>query len=162
MTGRKRRSRLALAASAVAFALMLAPLAAADAVYHTEHLALIPVGGSPLRSGFVQNIKANGPEVYAHELFVLNGAAPMTTYTVTRNFFVFDAGCAGTGFVDRSPVGTIVTNSVGNGRDDLVVRPEAIPDFLVDPDNPHGVFWTIADEAGTIRYTTACTVVTLD
>ncbi len=65
----------------------LAPLAAADAVYHTEHLPLKPVGGAPLRSGFVQNIKAEGPNVYAHELFQVNGAVPSTTYIVTRRFF---------------------------------------------------------------------------
>ena len=151
---------LVLAVTAIAAA--LAPLAAADAVYHTEHLTLNPVGGASLRSGFVQNIKSEGPEVYAHELFVLNGAAPSTTYTVTRNFFVFDPSCSGTGFVDRSPVGTIVTNTAGNGRDDLVVRPAAIPDFLVDPERPHGVLWRIADAAGIARYETACTAVTLD
>ena len=161
MNARGRQRALAVAVAAVAFT-ALAPLAAADAVYHTDHLNLDRVGGAPLRSGFVQNIKAEGPEVYAHELFVLNGAAPSTTYTVTRNFFVFDPSCSGTGFVDRISVGTIVTNAVGNGRDALIVRPEAIPDFLVDPDRAHGVFWTIADAAGTDRYQTACTAVTLD
>jgi hypothetical protein len=42
-------------------------------------MALVPVAGAPLRSGFVQNIKAEGPHVYAHEIFVLNGAAPGAT-----------------------------------------------------------------------------------
>ncbi len=64
-----------VAAAAVPVA-ALAPLAAADAVYHSEHLDLAPVGSAPLRSGFVQNIKAEGPNVYAHEVFVLNGAVP--------------------------------------------------------------------------------------
>ena len=64
-----------------------APFAAADRVYHSEHLRFEPVGGAPLRSGFVENIKAKGPRVYAHEIFVLNGARPLATYTVTRNFF---------------------------------------------------------------------------
>ncbi|HXF97189.1 MAG TPA: hypothetical protein VNJ46_01095 [Gaiellaceae bacterium] len=41
----------------------LAPFAAADAVYHTEHLPLAPVASAPLRSGFVQNIKAEGGQV---------------------------------------------------------------------------------------------------
>ena len=137
----------------------LAPLAAADAVYHTEHLPLTPVGDAPLRKGFVQNIKANGPTVYAHELFVLNGAAPNTTYIVTRRFFVFDPDCSG-GF-GADPVGTIRTNGAGNGQDDLVVRPEDIPDFLVSED-PHGVLWTVADASGVIRYETDCTQVILD
>jgi len=58
------------------------PLATADRVYHSEHLSLAPLGRAPLRSGFVENIKANGPTVYAHEIFVLNGACPRSTYTV--------------------------------------------------------------------------------
>ena len=156
-TARQPRRRLALAAATVAFA-TLAPLAAADAVYHTEHLALTPVGGAPLRSGFVQDIKAEGPEVYAHELFVLNGAAPSTTYTVTRHFYVFDPGCDGS-FFFSDPVGTVKTNGAGNGRDDLVVRPEAIPPGL---DGDHGVRWTFADGSGLVRYETDCTTVTLD
>ncbi len=153
-----RRRTLALAASVVA-CMALAPLAAADRVYHTEHLALNPVGGAPLRSGFVQNIKAEGPQIYARELFVLNGAAPNTTYTVTRQFFVFDPGCDGGGFVFSSPVGTITTNPAGNGRADVVVRPEEVPGFLA---GDHGVLWTVADSSGAVRYQTDCTTVTID
>jgi hypothetical protein len=156
MTARRPQRRLALAASSIAFAI-LAPLAAADAVYHTEHLALTPAGDSPLRSGFVQNIKSEGPEVYAHELFVLNGAAPSTAYTVTRHLFLFDPGCSGGGFVFNSPVGILTTNGAGNGSGDAFVRPEEVPEVL---EGDHGVFWTI--ESGTGRYQTACTTVTLD
>ena len=50
-------------------AALLPPAAAADSVYHSEHLRLTPVAGAPLRSGFVENIKAEGPRVYAHEIF---------------------------------------------------------------------------------------------
>ena len=66
------------------------PAAAADSVYHTEKLPLAAVGGAPLRSGFVLNIKANGPTIYAHEIYVLDGAAPGETYTVTNNFYDAD------------------------------------------------------------------------
>ena len=62
---------------------VLAPPAAADRVYHSEHLQLAPVGGAPLRSGFVENTKAEGPKIYAHEIFVLNGAVPNARYVVT-------------------------------------------------------------------------------
>jgi hypothetical protein len=151
-------SLLVLAVTA-AFAGALAPLAAADAVYHTQHLALNPVGGAPLHRGFVQNAKAEGPRVYAHELFTLNGAAPNTTYTVTRNFFVLDPGCDDGGFVFSSPVGSITTNPAGNGSNRVVVRPEEIPASLV---GAHGVLWTVTEGSGAIRYQTACTTVTLD
>jgi hypothetical protein len=164
MKTRRRGSLVALAGTAVVVA-TLAPFAAADAVYHTEHLSLTPVGGAPLQSGFVQNIKANGPQVYARERFVLIGAMPGTTYTVTRNFFVFDPpgpdpsanpGCGGTAD-DMSPVGTITTNSAGNGTDSILVRPEAVS--LV---GDHGVRWTVTDASGSLRYETVCTKVSLD
>jgi hypothetical protein len=157
----KTRLHVSLGALAGAAAVMasLAPLAAADAVYHTEHLSLTPIDGAPLRSGFVQNIKAEGPQVYAHERFVLNGAMPGTTYSVTRNLYVFDPGCGGGGFVFSSPVGTIATNAAGDGTDDVVVRPEEIPGFLV---GDHGVLWTVTDASGSLRYQTVCTTVTLD
>jgi hypothetical protein len=135
----------------------LAPLAAADAVYHTEHLALTPVGGAPLRSGFVQNIKAQGPNVYAHELFVLNGAAPNTTYTVTRRFFFLAPECDGT-LVFPSDLTTLETNRAGNAKDDIFVTPEEAAGLA----GVHGVLWTVRDGSGAVRYQTGCTAVTLD
>jgi hypothetical protein len=74
--------RLLLVAAALSV-LLLPGTAAGDAVYHSHHVALHPVGGAPLRSGFVENIHPNGPQVYAHEVYVLNGAQPDTT---TRSF----------------------------------------------------------------------------
>jgi hypothetical protein len=135
---------LAVTAAIVA---AVAPHAAADAVYHTEHLALTPVGGAPLRSGFVQNIKAEGPRVYAHELFVLNGAAPNTTYTVTRRFFFQAPKCDGT-LVFPSDLTTLETNKAGNAKDDLFVTPEEAAGLA----GVHGVLWTVRDGSGRIRY----------
>jgi hypothetical protein len=155
------RSRLKqllwLTASAAAFA-ALAPLpAAADRVYHSEHLKLAAVGGAPLRSGFVQNIKAEGPRIYAHEIFVLNGARRRTTYTVTRDFFFQDPECAGD-LVFHERVATLRTNASGNARGDVVVKPASVAGF----EGVHGVTWTLRDAAGVIAYRTSCTAVTLD
>jgi hypothetical protein len=88
---------------------------------------------------------------------VLNGAAPDTTYTVTRNFFFLDPGCDGGS--SSSPAGTITTNAAGNGRDDVVVPPEGVAGLFV---GDHGVIWTVTDASGTLRYQTSCTTVTLD
>src|SRR4029453_3553390 len=44
-----------------------------DSNYPPAHIALAPVGSAPLTSGFVENIHANGPNVYAHEIYQLNG-----------------------------------------------------------------------------------------
>jgi hypothetical protein len=122
MRRRFGRNTLAAAASIAALA-ALPPVAAGDAVYHTQHMKLEPVGDAPLRSGFVQNIKANGPIIYAHEIYVLNGAAPRATYTVTNHFFVGDSHCADP--MKESPFDTAVltTNRSGNARADPSSRP---------------------------------------
>jgi hypothetical protein len=138
-------------------AAVLAPPAAADRVYHSEHLKLTPVGGAPLRSGFVQNIKAEGPQIYAHEIFVLNGATPRVSYTVTRDFFFRDPECDGD-LVFHEEVATLETNARGNAREDVVVTPEQVAGF----EGVHGVRWTVRDAAETIVYRTGCTAVTLD
>jgi hypothetical protein len=145
-----------LIVSTAVLAALLPPVAAADRVYHSEHLRLAPVGGAPLRSGFVENIKAEGPRIYAHEIFVLNGARSRTTYTVTRNFFFLDPECDGQ-LVFDSDVAILRTNASGNARGDVVVRPADVAGF----EGVHGVMWTVQD-GDTVVYQTSCTVVTLD
>jgi hypothetical protein len=104
-----------LTALAGAVVALVPSFAAADRVYHSEHLRFEPVGGAPLRSGFVENIKAEGPRVYAHEIFVLNGTRPRATYTVTRNFFFLDPYCDGAVVFDEQ-VAALRTNAAGNAR----------------------------------------------
>jgi hypothetical protein len=144
-----------LIGSAAAVAALLPPAAAADSVYHSEHLRLTPVAGAPLRSGFVENIKAEGPRIYAHEIFVLNGASPRTTYTVTRNFFLGET-CSGPVF--PGDVATFRTNGSGNARDDVFVAPADVVGF----EGKHGVMWTVRRNPGAVEYATRCTTVTID
>jgi hypothetical protein len=154
---KKRGTRLA-SASALAAAALASP-AAADMVYHSEHLTLTPVGSAPLRSGFVENIKAEGPQVYAHEIFILNGAPPRQDYTVSRNLFPFDPDCGGENGVFTSEVAKLRTNPAGNARGDTKVTPEEVAGF----EGVHGVRWTVVRNAtGAVVYRTACTAVTLD
>lgn len=148
---------LELTAVTGAVAALVPSFAAADSVYHSEHLRFEPVGGAPLRSGFVENIKAEGPRIYAHEIFVLNGARPRATYTVTRNFFFQDPDCDGAVVFDED-VATLRTNAAGNVRGDIVVRPEQVAGFA----GLHGVRWTVRDARDTVVYRTVCTAVTLD
>ena len=137
--------------------------AGADAVYHTEHLALTPVGGAPLRSGFVQNIQAEGPTIYAHEIYVLNGALPKNTYTVVWNGYLGDPsdGYPGdprcTGDPSPFPTATLNTNASGNARADVKYVPEDVEGLP----SPIGVIWTFFDSAGELAYTTTCTSVSL-
>ena len=147
----------AAAAAAVAGLAALPGVAAGDAVYHTQHMALTPVGDAPLRSGYVQNIKANGPTIYAHEIYVLNGARARTTYTVTRDFFFQDPACTGE-LVFHEDVATLRTNASGNAQGDAFVEPADVVGF----EGVHGVTWTVRDATGTVAYRTTCTAVTLD
>jgi hypothetical protein len=148
----------ALTLGLVAMTAMPGPAARADQVYHSAHIALHPVGDEPLRSGFVENIHVNGPTIFAHEIYVLNGAEPATTYRVTLNIFVRDPTCMGS-----SPAviqtAAITTNAAGNGRGDAVFRPSDVPAELRNA--THGIIWTVSDSSG-IEFSSGCQVVTLD
>jgi hypothetical protein len=157
----------ALAFAASAFAIgALAPAASADAAYQTEHLGLTPVGGAALRSGFVQNIKAEGPTIYAHEIYVLNGAQPNATYTVTNNFYVAvidepdpDEDSLCTGDVWQFDMAVMTTNASGNAKAGVLIGPADVAGIDL---GVHGVMWTVRDATNTVVYQTACTAVTID
>ena len=135
------------------------PVAHADMVYHSAHIALHPVGDQPLRSGFVENIHPNGPVIFAHEIYVLNGAGPAATYQVSLNIFVRNPACTGTADLVL-PTAAITTNAAGNGKAEAVFRPADVPPSLRHA--THGIIWTVSDSSGTARYSSGCEVVTLD
>jgi hypothetical protein len=116
------------------------------------------VGDAPLRSGFVQNIKTNGPTIYAHEVYVLNGAAPNTGYTVTNHFFFEDPTCADRANDFPSDTALLRTNRAGNARADFFFVPADVAGF----EGVHGVRWEVKNSAGEVVYRTACSTVTLD
>ena len=133
--------------------------AAADQVYHTEHLVLEAVGGAPLQSGFVNNIHPNGPMVFAHEVYQLNGAEPFTRYQVVLIAYPQGTQCIGApGLV--VPTAVLVTNKSGNGKAEVFFIPENIDDL-----DAHGLTfdmqWQVMN-GSTVDYQTICTVVTLD
>jgi len=140
-----------------AVVLALAPGAVADKVYHSEHMRLEPVGSAPLAKGFVENIHADGPSVYAHEIYVLNHASPDTSYEVHLLAYPFDPACEGApadfGFT------TLTTNGAGNGRASRLIRPADVPAELRDA--THGIRWEVRSGGATV-YATDCTAVTLD
>jgi len=136
--------------------LALAPAATADRSYHSQHTALQPVGSSPLHSGFVQNIHANGPNVYGHEIYHLNGAVPSTTYQVTLLLYPFDPTCSTAPL--SVPTAELRTNAAGNGSADFVFRPSDVPPEVRHA--THGIRWTVI--SATSAYETACSAVTLD
>jgi hypothetical protein len=137
--------------------LALAPSALADAVYHSAHVALSPVGASPLRSGFVENIHPNGPNVFAHEQYVLNGAVPNTAYTVTIHIAsLADTTCAAP-FLNLDTA-TLTTNAAGNGSATKVFTPADVGGLA---NSTVHVYWTVSS-GGTVAYATSCQTITLD
>ena len=83
-------------------ALVLVPAAFGDAVFHSTHAPLSPVGGAPLRSGFVQINHMDGPINFAHDNYVLNGAAPNATYTVMLHISTLSDTTCSAPFVCRA------------------------------------------------------------
>jgi len=137
---------------AAVLAAALAGAASADSVYHTERLALHGLSAAQ-GGGMVVNVHANGPVLYAHEIYVLNGAVP-GSYQVTLNIFPGSLSCTG-GSV-AIPTAMLDTNAHGNGRSDVKFTP-------ADAAGLRGLtvsaYWTVV---GPATYATDCTVITLD
>ena len=131
--------------------------ASADQVYHTERIMLAPVGGAPLHTGFVVNNHSNGPVNFAHEMYVLVGASPDTSYQVVLNVYVLNTTCQGDPNASL-PTAILTTNKRGNGEANSAVPPEAV-EGLHGLDI--GVIWTLMN-GNTVDYQTSCTAVTLD
>lgn len=124
----------------------------ADGTYRTTRIPLTAAGGAP-GTATVVNIHANGPKVYAHELYLLRGATP-GTYAVTLHLYPTSQDC--TGPVLLLPSASIVTNAVGNGFADVFFTPEdaaGLRGLTVS------VVWTFD---GPAAFSSACNVVTLD
>jgi hypothetical protein len=152
------RTRIATGlTTALVLAMVLSPGAAADSVYHSQHIALEPVGNAPLRTGFVENVHANGPTIYAHEIYVLNGAAPNASLEVHLLAYLFDPSCS----VPPTDFGSVPlqTNLVGNGRADRFFTPADVPPAIRGA--THGIRWEVTSN-GTVLYETGCNAVTLD
>jgi hypothetical protein len=126
--------------------------AAADGVFHTERIELSGLGGAP-GGGMVVDIHANGPNVYAHEIYVLNHAVA-GTYQVFPTLFPTSLNC--TGPSASIPTATIATNAEGNGRADAKFTPEDVGALR---GTTLSIRWTVT---GPATYVTDCTVVTLD
>jgi hypothetical protein len=133
--------------------------ASADAIYHTAHIALSPIGDAPLRSGFVQNIHANGPNIAAREMYQLNGAEPNTTYQVVASAWFTNTTCSGSPTV-RVPDAVLTTDAAGNGVADHIFTPADVTRFGLNGVT-FSATWTLFDGT-TAAYTTDCEVITAD
>ncbi len=153
-----RRSRIGFPfLAAVAICSVWVTPAGADSAYHTGHIAFSAVDGAPLRSGFVQNIHANGPNVYAHEIYQLNGAEPDTSYDVVLSIWTASTSCSGAPAL-RIPTGGLMTNPAGNGLADVAFTPAAAGGLRGLTVSASWTIWNGTTEA----YATGCEVISLD
>jgi hypothetical protein len=136
---------------------VMAPPAMADAVYHSEHIGLAPMDDAPLAVGFVQNIHANGPIVFANERYVLVGASPGTTYDVALRLWIGDPTCTGEPMAVL-PTVSFTTNGVGNGVGKVALPPAAAEGLH---GATLGIVWVLST-AGTPTYGSSCVDVVLD
>jgi hypothetical protein len=139
---------------------VLISVASADGVYQSEHIEFYPVGSQPLRSGFVENIHTNGPQVYALEQYVLNGAAPNTQYYIKPFIFLENSGCTN-GLIPFPVENSINTNTTGNGTTLVKITPDVAAGLGGLTIN---VRWQllVGSPDGPAAYETNCAVVTLD
>ncbi len=139
------------------FSLLTVTGAAADRVYHTDQIPLVPVADAPLKSGHVINIHPNGPQVFARERYVLIGAESNAVYQVNLLLYPNEPECDGEAVV--IPTAEIETNGVGNGTDQVVIPPADIGDLH---DATHGVAWEVTLEGEAVYEAAFCSAVTLD
>ena len=155
-----RKSRMLLMVVALVSCLALNVQAVfADQVHHSQHIALTPIGGAPLRTGFVENTHANGPTIYAHEVYVLNGATPNTTYHVALNGYLSSATCSGAPDL-VIPAANVLANAAGNGKGQKFFYPSDVAGL--NGMTVH-IVWTLTKDGATQpAYATGCEIVVLD
>jgi hypothetical protein len=151
------RRALLVAVAVLAATALSATGATADATYHSAHIQLFPDAGTAGGTGFVENVHPNGPNVYAHEQYVLRGAAPGTSYQVTLHIHVDDPTCSSAAL--DLPTAVLQTNAAGNAAGSAVFTPAdaaGLPKGV-----PHGIVWTVSAGPG-LGYTSTCQTVILD
>jgi hypothetical protein len=120
---------------------------------------LVPLTDEPLRAGFVEVIHPDGPQVYAHHVYQLNGARSDLSYEVVISTWASNLVCADDpAFV--LPAAVVDTNPSGNGEADVVFAPELL-DALGLRGLTTGGTVTLFRE-GSPACTTGCQVIQLD
>jgi hypothetical protein len=155
-TGPSRRALAVLVAGVVVAS---AATLASAAPLPAQHFPLVPLGGEPLRQGFVEVIHPNGPRVFAHHVYQLNGARSNQSYDVVISIWTSNLVCADDpAFV--LPAAVLDTNTSGNGKAAAVFGPELLTALGLRDLTIGGVVTLFRE--GSPAYTTGCRVIQLD
>jgi hypothetical protein len=151
--------RRALAVLAVGVVAAASTTLAGAVPLPAQHFALVPLTDEPLREGFVEVIHPDGPQVYAHHVYQLNGARSHQSYEVVISIWTSNVECDD----DPAyvlPAAVVDTNSSGNGEADVVFAPDLL-DALGLRGLAIGGNVTVF-RGGSPAYTTGCQVIQLD
>ena len=159
----KRRFTLTLIGAAVLILLQF-PVVGADQLFHSERLDFWltddgeAAGHPELRSGHVVDIHPNGPVNGALERYMINGAAPNSSYQVVLQVFSNVECKEGTSL---PPISTTLleTNAQGNAHGQWRFSSAETAGFS---GFVGGVFWTLVDEDDVVAYRTDCIKVSVD
>jgi hypothetical protein len=155
----RRLFRLAAVSAAASLTSLSGSAAYADQQYPSQHYDLTPISGAPLQSGFVENIHANGPIVFAHERYVLNGASPDSLYQVVLSIWTSNLSCSGSPALQLHPA-ELQTNAAGNAEAGDTFSPQEVEQAGLFGHTVSAMWqlWT----GGSPSYETGCEVVPLD
>ena len=153
----RKNSRLSIVGLwTAALVLGWSPTAQADQVFHTTQYPLSSVADGSVH-GWVIDIHAQGPRIYAQERYLLRDVSPGQTYVM--NLYAYaDADCSDL-VVSVPGTATLTANVSGNAHAGTTFDPAAVEGL---PRTTYHLRWQVTDNTGAVVYETACVPVALD
>lgn len=132
------------------------PTAQADQDFHTTKFPLSSVAdGSP--HGWVIDIHAEGPTIYAQERYLLRDVVPGQTYVM--NLYAYSDSTCTDLVVPVLGTATMTANTGGNARGATTFVPADVEPL---PRTTYHLRWQVTDAEDTVLFQTACVAVALD
>lgn len=132
------------------------PTVQADQDFHTTKYPLSSVADGSLH-GWVIDIHAEGPTIYAQERYLLRDVTPGQEYVM--NLYAYsDPGCTDL-VVPVLGTATMTANNAGNARGATTFTPAAVEGL---PRTTYHLRWQVTDDEGTVFFQTGCVAVALD
>jgi hypothetical protein len=132
------------------------PTAQADQVFHTTQYPLSSVADDSVH-GWVIDVHAEGPKIYAQERYLLRDVDPGQTYVV--NLYGYsDPSCSDI-VVPVPGMATMTANASGNAHGAATFVPAAVEGL---PRTTYYLRWQVTEGTGAVVYQTACVAVALD
>jgi hypothetical protein len=132
------------------------PTAQADQAFHTTQYPLSSVADGSVH-GWVIDIHAQGPTIYAQERYLLRDVTPGQTYVM--NLYAYsDPAC--TDLVVPVPgTATMTATAAGIAHGATTFVPAAVEGL---PRTTYYLRWQVTDSTGAVAYQTPCVPVALD